>query len=31
MDIFCALTDNEENNIMAALMAKRMGARKVIA
>src|SRR5690606_22202538 len=31
MDIFCALTDNEENNIMAALMAKRKGARKVIA
>ncbi|MCC6916896.1 Trk system potassium transporter TrkA [Nitrosomonas sp.] len=31
MDTFCALTDNEENNIMAALMAKRMGARKVIA
>ena len=31
MDIFCALTDDEENNIMAALMAKRMGARKVIA
>lgn len=30
MDIFCALTDDEENNIMAALMAKRMGARKVI-
>lgn len=31
MDIFCALTDNDENNIMAALMAKRMGARRVIA
>ncbi len=31
MDIFCALTDSEENNIMAALMAKRKGARKVIA
>ncbi len=31
MDVFCALTDNDENNIMAALMAKRMGAHKVIA
>lgn len=31
MDVFCALTDNDENNIMAALMAKRMGARRVIA
>jgi trk system potassium uptake protein len=31
MDVFCALTNDDENNIMAALMAKRMGARKVIA
>ena len=31
MDMFCALTNDDENNIMAALLAKRMGARKVIA
>lgn len=31
MDVFCALTNDDENNIMAALLAKRMGARKVIA
>lgn len=31
MDLFCALTNDEENNIMAALLAKRMGAHKVIA
>lgn len=31
MDVFCALTNDDENNIMAALMAKRMGAHKVIA
>lgn len=31
MDVFCALTSNDEDNIMAALLAKRMGARKVIA
>lgn len=30
MDVFCALTNDDENNIMAALMAKRMGAHKVI-
>jgi trk system potassium uptake protein TrkA len=30
MDVFCALTNDDENNIMAALMAKRMGTRKVI-
>ncbi len=30
MDVFCALTNDDENNIMASLMAKRMGARKVI-
>jgi trk system potassium uptake protein TrkA len=31
MDMFCALTNDDENNIMASLLAKRMGARKVIA
>jgi len=31
MDMFCALTNDDENNIMAALLAKSMGARKVIA
>jgi trk system potassium uptake protein TrkA len=31
MDMFCALTNDDENNIMSALLAKRMGARKVIA
>jgi len=31
MDVFCALTNDDENNIMSALLAKRMGARKVIA
>lgn len=31
MDMFCALTNDDENNIMAALLAKRMGARKVMA
>ena len=30
MDVFCALTNDDEDNIMAALLAKRMGARKVI-
>ena len=30
MDMFCALTNDDENNIMAALLAKRLGARKVI-
>jgi trk system potassium uptake protein TrkA len=29
--MFCALTNDDENNIMSALLAKRMGARKVIA
>jgi trk system potassium uptake protein TrkA len=27
MDLFLALTNDDENNIMAALLAKRMGAR----
>lgn len=31
MDVFCALTNDDEDNIMAALLAKKMGARKVIA
>jgi len=31
MDVFCALTNDDEDNIMAALLAKRMGVRKVIA
>jgi trk system potassium uptake protein TrkA len=31
MDVFCALTNDDENNIMSALLAKRMGADKVIA
>ncbi len=29
-DVFCALTNNDEVNIMTAMLAKRMGARKVI-
>ena len=31
MDIFIAVTNNDENNIMACLLAKRMGARRVVA
>jgi trk/ktr system potassium uptake protein len=31
VDVFCALTNDDENNIMSALLAKRGGARKVIA
>ena len=31
MDMFCALTNDDENNIMAALLAKSMGAHKVLA
>jgi len=30
-DIFCALTNDDEANIMSALLAKRLGARKVMA
>ncbi|HET7832508.1 MAG TPA: Trk system potassium transporter TrkA [Gallionella sp.] len=30
-DVFCALTNDDENNIMAALLAKQGGARKVVA
>lgn len=29
-DVFCALTNDDEDNIMASLLAKRMGARKVL-
>ena len=31
MDVFCALTNDDEDNIMSALLAKRLGARRVIA
>lgn len=31
IDVFCALTNDDENNIMSSLMAKRLGARKAIA
>lgn len=31
VDVFCALTNDDENNIMASLLAKQGGARKVIA
>lgn len=31
MDLFIALTSDDEDNIMAAMMAKRMGARRVMA
>ncbi len=31
MDLYCAVTNDDENNIMSALLAKRMGTRKVIA
>jgi len=31
MDVYCALTNDDETNIMSALLAKRCGARKVIA
>jgi trk system potassium uptake protein TrkA len=31
MDLFIALTSDDEDNIMSALLAKRMGARRVIA
>lgn len=30
-DLFCALTNDDENNIMSALLAKQGGARKVLA
>ncbi len=31
VDVFCALTNDDESNIMSCLLAKRLGARKVIA
>lgn len=31
VDLFIALTDDDEDNIMASLLAKRMGARRVLA
>lgn len=31
VDVFCALTNDDENNIMSSLLAKRAGARKVMA
>ena len=31
MDIYCALTNDDEKNIMSSLLAKRMGARRVVA
>ncbi len=30
-DVFCALTDSDEANIMSSMLAKRLGARKVMA
>jgi len=30
-DLFCALTDDDEVNILSAMLAKRLGARKVLA
>lgn len=30
MDVFCAITDSDETNIMSSLLAKRLGARKVM-
>jgi trk system potassium uptake protein len=30
MDVYCALTNDDENNIMSSLLAKHRGARKVI-
>jgi trk system potassium uptake protein TrkA len=31
MDIFIAVTNDDENNIMSALLAKRMGAKRIVA
>ena len=31
MDVFCAVTNDDEVNILSAMLAKRMGARKVMA
>lgn len=30
MDVFCALTANDESNIMMSMLAKRLGAKKVV-
>jgi trk system potassium uptake protein TrkA len=30
IDVFCALTNDDEDNILSAMLAKRMGARKVM-
>ena len=30
-DVFCAVTSDDETNIMSAMLAKSLGARKVIA
>ena len=30
MDLYCAVTDDDENNIMSGLLANQMGARKVV-
>lgn len=31
MDVFCAVTNNDEANILSAMLAKRLGARRVMA
>src|SRR6185503_1989269 len=31
IDVFCALTNSEEANILSAMLAKRLGAKKVMA
>ena len=31
MDVFCAVTNDDEANILSAMLAKRLGARKVMA
>lgn len=31
MDVYCALTNDDENNIMSSLLAKSMGVRRVVA
>ena len=31
VDVFCALTNSEESNVLAAMLAKRLGARRVMA
>ncbi len=31
VDVFCALTDSEESNILSSMLAKRLGAHKVMA